>query len=88
MGFHRTTSYEKYRTSFNYNGVKIEVDEYPFATFVEIEGKEDIVKKTAIDIGFDLSKSLIKPCDTLFTEWRAKKGLSMKLHMLFGDYDK
>ena len=88
MGFHQTTSYEKYRTSFDYNGSKIEIDEYPFATFVEIEGGENDIKKIAEDIGFDLSKVLIKSCDTLFTEWRAERGLPMKPHMLFEDYDK
>lgn len=87
MGFLETTSYEKYRMSFDFNGSKIEVDEYPFANFVEIEGDENDVKKVAERIGFDLSKSLIKPCDTLFTEWRISMGLPMKPHMLFKDYD-
>lgn len=88
MGFHETTSYEKYRTSFDFNGSKIEIDEYPFANFVEIEGDEANVKEIAQSIGFDLSKALTKACDTLFTEWRASRGLPMKPHMMFQDYDK
>ncbi len=88
MGFNETTSYEKYRTSFEYEGVKLEVDEYPFANFLEIEGEEEIVKRVALDLGFNLSLALVKACDTLFTEWRAAKGLPMKPHMRFEDYDK
>lgn len=88
MGFNETTSYEKYRTSFKYRGSKIEVDEYPFANFVEIEGDEDDVKKIALGLGLDLAKAIIKPCDTLFNEWRAKKGLSPTNKMSFSNYDK
>jgi len=88
MGFKETTSYEKYRTSFNYMNSKIEIDEYPFANFVEIEGEENIIKKNALDLGFDLTKALIKPCDTLFNEWRAERGLPLSLHMRFDNYDK
>jgi len=88
MGFDETTSYEKYRTTFQYKGVEIDIDEYPFATFVEIEGDEDSVKKIAIDLGFSLEKALIKPCDTLFNEWRASRNLPMSSHMKFDSYDK
>jgi len=88
MGFSETTSYEKYRTSFDYLGSKVEIDEYPFSTFVEIEGDENIVKKIALDLGFDLSKALTKPCDTLFNEWRKERGLPISLHMKFDNYDK
>lgn len=88
MGFKETTSYEKYRTSFEYEGVKLEVDEYPFSNFLEIEGEEEAVKNVALSLGFDLSRSLTKACDTLFTEWRAAKSLPMKPHMRFEDYDR
>jgi len=88
MGFHETTAYEKYRTSFDYGEVKIEIDEYPFSNFVEIEGDEELAKEVAIKIGFDLKAALTKPCDTLFTEWRLQRGLPMKPLMMFGDFDK
>jgi adenylate cyclase class 2 len=88
MGFKETTSYEKYRTSFEYKGSKIEIDEYPFANFIEIEGEEENIKKIALDLGFNLKKAITKPCDTLFNEWRAKKGLPPTNKMLFANYDK
>ncbi|MBI4993741.1 class IV adenylate cyclase [Candidatus Wolfebacteria bacterium] len=88
MGFNKTTSYEKYRISFNYKKVRIDIDEYPFSTFVEIEGNEKDIKKTALDIGFNLNKALTKACDNLFSEWRKARGLPQKSHMLFKGYDK
>lgn len=87
MGFQQTTSYEKYRTTFDYNGLNIEIDEYPFATFIEIEGIETAAKRAALELGFNLEEALLKPCDTLFTEWRAAKGLPMKSHMRFADFN-
>jgi adenylate cyclase class 2 len=87
MGFYETTSYEKYRTSFPYKDVKVEIDEYPFATFVEIEGDEDAIKSIATELGFDMSKALQESCDTLFAQWRKERGLSEKNHMRFEDYD-
>ncbi len=88
LGFKETTSYEKYRSTYQYNNVKIEMDEYPFANFVEIEGKEDKIKETAQMLGFDLRDNLVDSCDTLFTKWRLQKQLPIKLHMRFDDYDK
>lgn len=88
MGFKETTSYEKYRTSFSYKDVQIEVDEYPFANFVEIEGEEEKIGKVANELGLDIKTALKDPCDTLFTKWRLARGLPMNLHMRFEDYDK
>jgi len=88
MGFKETTSYEKYRTSFNYKNTKVEIDEYPFANFIEIEGEEKDIVEIAKEINFDIKTALKEPCDTLFTKWRLAKGLPMKPYMRFDDYDK
>ncbi|MCX6737051.1 MAG: class IV adenylate cyclase [Candidatus Parcubacteria bacterium] len=88
MGFNETTSYERYRTSFIYKDVEIEIDEYPFANFIEIEGEELKIREIAKEINFDIKNALKDPCDTLFTKWRLEKGLPMKFHMRFDDYDR
>jgi adenylate cyclase class 2 len=89
MEFSATTSYERYRKTFMPNTkVKITLDEYPYATFLEIEGGEKEIKAMARELGFNLKNNLTKPCDTLFTEWRKERGLSMKPHMRFADWDK
>lgn len=87
MEFTPTTSYERYRTVL-VGAVKITIDEYPFSSFIEIEGEKKNIKKVALHLGFDLKDNLIDPCDTLFQKWRAKRGLSFKPHMMFEDYDK
>ena len=91
MGYAPTTSYEKYTTFFKLKGqpeIHIEIQKYPFETFLEIEGSKEEIEKMANQFGFDAKNALIKPVDTLFTEWRLAKGLPFKPHMTFKDYDK
>jgi adenylate cyclase class IV len=89
MGYAPTTSYEKYVAIGDIDGLTtIEIQRYPFAMFVEIEGEKDEIKEAAKKLGFDIKNSLSKPVDTLFCEWRSSKGLPFKPHMTFSDYDK
>jgi len=90
MGYSPTTSYEKYITHLKFKDsyAEIEIQKYPFVTFLEIEGKKEEIEKVAKELNLDTKKALIKPVDTLFCEWREKKGLSFKPHMRFEDYDK
>jgi len=91
MGYAPSTSYEKYTTLFklkNKPDIHIEIQKYPFETFLEIEGDKEEIEKTAEQLGFDIKNALVKPVDTLFTEWRSANGLPYKTHMTFKDYDK
>ena len=82
------SSYERYRTEYLLDDVKITLDEYPFASFVEIEGEEKDIVEVAGRLDFRLADNLTDSCDTLFTKWREQKGLAPKLHMKFDDYDR
>jgi len=88
MEFRATTSYERYQTKWEIDGVEITLDEYPFADIIEIEGKIQKIKKLAKDLGFNIKDGLTKPVDTLFQEWRKERELSFKPHMRFDDFDK
>jgi len=88
MEFTPSSSYEKYRTTARKDEAELTIDEYPYATFVEIEGEESLIRELAIELGLDISKHLNKPADTLFNEWRKKRGLPQKMYMNFEDYDK
>jgi len=88
MEFTPTTSYERYQTKWEIDGVKVTLDEYPFAEAVEREGEKRMIEKLAKELGFDPKEGLTKPIDTLFQEWRKKRGLSFKPHMQFNDFDK
>lgn len=83
MGFKKTTSYERYRTPYEKNKVKVTIDEYPFAVFVEIEGEEKKIAKVAKELGFDKKDNLTDSCDSLFIKWRAKRGLKPTNDMKF-----
>ncbi|MEK7526047.1 MAG: CYTH domain-containing protein [Patescibacteria group bacterium] len=88
MGYSPTTSYERYRQTLIAGGVKVTIDEFPFAVFVEIEGERKKINMTAKTLGFNTRQSLIDPCDTLFTNWRKKAGLPFQTNMSFADFDK
>ena len=88
MGFFPTTSYERYRTEYVLDKTKITFDEYPFVSFIEIEGEEKDIVEWANQLDLKLANNLTDSCDTLFTKWRGQKGLSPKPHMKFDDYDR
>lgn len=91
MGYAPATSYEKHTTPFKLKecpNVFLEIQKYPFETFLEIEGEKEEIEKVAKQLGFDAKDAFIKPVDTLFAEWRTTKGLPFKPHMTFRDYDK
>jgi len=91
MGYAPSTSYEKYTALLklkNKPDIHIEIQKYPFETFLEIEGDKEEIEKAAKQLSFDVKNAIKKPVDTIFTEWRATKGLPFKPHMTFKDYDK
>jgi adenylate cyclase class 2 len=85
MGFSKTTSYERYRTTFHLHNTQVTLDEYPFQDFLEIEGALDDITKAAELLGYSLGENLTDSCDTLFTNWRAEQGLPPTPHMIFDD---
>jgi adenylate cyclase class 2 len=88
MEFSPVSSYERFQTKWQIGGVKVTLDEYPYANFIEIEGAFSKIKKLTQDLGFKIKESLTKPVDTLFKEWRESKGLPFKAHMKFDDFNK
>jgi adenylate cyclase class 2 len=88
MGFASTTSYERYRTEFFKEKIKITLDRYPFANFIEIEGNEDDIWEVAKKLDLKKENNLTQSCDTLFTKWRESKSLKPIAHMKFENFDK
>lgn len=88
MEFTPTTSYERYRTELEKDGVKATIDEFPFVKFLELEGPKDQIKAAAEGLGFAMKDNLTDSCDTLFTKWRQEKGLKPVPHMRFDDYQR
>lgn len=88
MDFRRKSSYERYRTIFHSGNVEVMIDEFPFATYLEIEGPDDEIRDVAKDLDLDTNNNLTDSCDTLFTQWREARDLKPTLHMTFSNYDK
>lgn len=89
LEFTKTTSYERFRTKLKKGSVEVDVDEFPFACFIEIEGSEEDIKNLAKKLNLSLKDNLTDSCDTLFLKWRKEKGLSEDVKDLtFEGYDK
>jgi len=57
LGFSPVLEYEKARESWNWDGVLVELDTLDFGRFVEIEGTEDQIRRTADLLRFDINKA-------------------------------
>jgi adenylate cyclase, class 2 len=67
--------YEKYREEFALDDVVIAVDETPVGVFVEIEGAEDSISKTALALGRGPADYIKDSYRTLFLAARERDGL-------------
>lgn len=54
LGFTKKLIMEKYREKWQLPKVEVVIDELPFGNFMEIEGSEDKITKTAISLGFKM----------------------------------
>lgn len=89
MEFHEVSSYERYRTTLIHekDQIKITIDEFPFASFMEVEGEESQIKEVASRLHFDMKDNLTKSCDTLFNERRKVHWLPETNVMDFKTFD-
>jgi adenylate cyclase class 2 len=75
--------YEKYREEFAAEDVVIAIDETPVGTFVEIEGGEDHIHRTAVALGKSPADYITDSYRTLFIAFCRERGAAAT-HMLFG----
>ena len=52
LGFRRTFQYEKYRTSYRWGGLHLDLDETPVGVFLELEGPPGAIDRTAARLNF------------------------------------
>ena len=67
--------YEKYREEFSAEDVVIAIDETPVGTFVEIEGGEDHIHRTARALGKSAADYITDSYRTLFVRYCTAHGL-------------
>jgi adenylate cyclase class 2 len=76
LGMHVWFRYEKYREEFLADDVVIAVDETPVGVFVEIEGKEDAIHRTAKALGKSAADYITDSYRFLFLQHRDANGLA------------
>jgi adenylate cyclase class 2 len=76
LGFHVALKYEKYRTTYDYYGAEIVVDELPFGNFVEIEGDAQTIEDIVKTLGLSHAKRYAESYTKLFTTVKSALGLT------------
>ena len=71
LGFQPQQSYEKFRETFQIEGVEIVLDELPFGNFIELEGEENHIKTMAGVLGLDWGKRILSNYLALMVQVKA-----------------
>lgn len=66
LGYEVFFIYEKYREEFQKGDVKVMLDETPMGNFIEIEGPEDAIDRTAHELGYSKNDYIIDNYLALF----------------------
>lgn len=75
LGFYRYMTYEKYRTTYELNGVEVVLDEMPYGLFVEMEGSEDAIPGVQQTLGLEDAARYRGGYSSLFERVRRHLGL-------------
>lgn len=75
LGFHPFMEYEKYRTTYTLDGAEIVLDEMPYGSFVEVEGRPDAIRAVLKRLGLDHSARYLCNYLLLFERVKARLGL-------------
>jgi adenylate cyclase class 2 len=79
LGYQIEVIYEKYRTTYDLDGVKITLDELPFGHFCEVEGLDPAsIQAASKQLGLDWDKRVMDSYLMLFGKLKAKKGWTFR----------
>jgi len=88
LGYQVEASYEKYRTTYELEGVKITLDELPYGNFCEVEGPDpDSIQSVARQIGLDWSARVMDSYLAMFSCLKEKKGWDFR-DLTFKNFEK
>lgn len=87
LGFRSRFVYEKYRTTYAMNGLKVTLDEMPYGPFVEIEGKDAAaIRQAADELDLDWQQRLPETYISIFR--RLKELFSLHFtDLTFGNFE-
>jgi adenylate cyclase class 2 len=78
LGYEVVFIYEKYRTTFEYKGMHIMLDELPYGNFVEIEGELEMLRPIAEELQLDGDKAIPASYHALFERLCKSRGLTFR----------
>lgn len=86
LGYQKLVYYEKYRTTYELNGTLIMLDELPYGTFVEIEGKTiEAIHAVADQLNLHWDRAIATSYHALFERVRESRRLSFP-DLAFADF--
>lgn len=87
LGYRAILIYEKHRQVFQLDGVEIMLDELPFGSFVEIEGRDETtIREVADRVGFDWEAGIDLSYMEIFEQLRDVAGLDTP-NLTFSDFE-
>ncbi len=78
LGFHVALIYEKYRTTYNWLGAEIVLDELPYGHFTEIEGDAQSIERIVTALGLAGCQRMESSYTDLFLAVKARLGMSAR----------
>ena len=78
LGYQVVFIYEKYRTTLEYKGIHIMLDELPYGNFVEIEGELETLRPIAEELQLDWDQAIPASYYALFERLRKARGLKFR----------
>lgn len=74
LGFRVWFEYEKYREEFRLRKLIVAIDDTPIGTYVELEGPEDDIRRTAAALGRSPADFIVASYHTLYMQHCATRG--------------
>lgn len=85
MGYAPKSSYERYRETYRYQGVKITLDQFPFGAIAEIEGDEGAIAAARLALDLEARRPYPLSCDDAYRELCVTNEVAPKPHIAFDD---
>ena len=72
LGFHEALVYEKYRTTYEFMGAEVVLDELPYGDFTEIEGDAESIERVVATLGLDDCRRMEGSYTDIFADVKAR----------------
>ena len=79
LGYQVSLMYEKFRTTYDLDGLQVTLDEMPYGNFTEIEGPDaEQIRVMAEKLGVNWGARILESYTSLFDHLREKLGLTFR----------